>query len=769
MNADDTQASTAHEKRTVAKSATLQKSCDIYAHTKPDTPCEEWEMLYGKNGHAENTARIIGSFSPIVDKSVLRNDAKLLKWLGRIHDVGKASSEFQEHLRGGAAADHKTAASYIAQNTNSFPYSSLLPYVLYGHHSGLPQGTKLFGETLACYKPNGRVIESIPKKYTVFSTNKLKCSSFIPQGKLSKNETVFSLMMFVRMMHSALVDADWLATEEYMSPERSRERQSFKSDSVETLSSKLEAFINERERSSNGRINALRKKIHKACFKAGDKRRGIYRLNVPTGGGKTLSSLSFALRHAVKHGLKRVIYVIPYTSIIEQTADEFRKVLGSRNVLEHQSNITDENDSTQNRYASENWDMPVIVTTSAQFFETLFSCKNSKCRKIHNIAQSVIVFDEAQSLPTDLLFPCIECIKVLRRHYSCSALLCTATQPALEHRERFFDIGWRHNEAKSLLGDRMEQMLRRKMKRVSVEAIGKKDTAELIEHYVQHGGSALFIVNLTRHAQELYNALQEYGCENVYHLSARMCPHHRLEVLETVRERLAANLPTILVATRVIEAGVDISFPIVYRDRCGVDSLAQSAGRCNRHGELESGKVFFFKSSEKEYDIPIMLVDLYNGANALDDMMLEDPNLDIFSSDAVNTYFQRFYSKGRHNHWDADDTMAAKVGSSAGMLRAWNFPDIDAGFQMIPDNQRALFVPYGDKGKRVLETLRTYRDNGWCISRALRRKLQSFSINVYEGEFNEMLKNGQVANFFQENSIFCLTDEKKYSKIGLVR
>lgn len=769
MSNGTTKNATRQQKRTVAKTATVQKPHKIYAHTKPDTPCEEWETLYGKNGHAESTARIIERFSPIVDKKILRNDAKLLRWLGRIHDVGKASPDFQNHLHGGAGADHKTAAAHIAQKLNDPLYASLLPYVLYGHHNGLPQGTSLFHETLASYKADACVMENIPKKYKRFNTNNLHISKYIPQGKLSKNETMFSLMMFVRMVHSALVDADWLATEEYMCTDKSEERQSFGSDDIKTLSDRLEAFICERERSSSGRINAIRKKIHKTCFKAGTKRRGIYRLNVPTGGGKTLSSLSFALHHAVKHGLKRVIYVIPYTSIIEQTANEFREVLGSNNVLEHQSNITDENDNAQNRYASENWDMPVVVTTNTQFFETLFSCKNSKCRKIHNIAQSVIVFDEAQSLPTDLLFPCIECIKVLRRHYSCSALLCTATQPALDYRERFFDIGWKHNEAKSLLGEQMEQTLQREMKRVSVEIIGEKDTTELIGHYKRHGGSAMFIVNLTRHAQELYNALLKHGCENVYHLSARMCPQHRLEVLKTVRERLAANLPTVLVATRVVEAGVDISFPIVYRDRCGIDSLAQSAGRCNRHGELESGKVFFFKSSEKEYDIPIVLDDLYNGANVLDDMLLEDPNLDIFSSDVVNTYFQRFYSKGRHNNWDADDTMAAKVGSSAGMLRAWNFPDIDAGFQMIPDNQRTLFVPYGDKGKRVLETLRSYRDNGWCISRALRRKLQSFSINVYEGEFNEMLKNGQVANFFQENSIFCLTDEKKYSKIGLVR
>lgn len=615
------------------------------AHTSENRPAE---FLYGLDGHAEKTERILKTFHPFVE-SVVPQDSLLLPILGRYHDMGKASRAFQQYLQGKPdKVDHKTAAARWWRKDDNDLYGTILGYAFLGHHSGLPNFATAFDDAFGQTKID-EAVEALPPEWK----EKPRPASYVPNLKgmaANEREAVFLLSILTRMLHSSLIDADWLATEEFMNPQVAEERRRVRDgrDSIECLSQKLETHLASLEaQAKKTEINVLRKEIHEACFRAALKEQGVFQLSVPTGGGKTLSSLSFALEHARRHGLDRVIYVIPFTSIIEQTAREFRKVLGNQNVVEHQSNIADGCDTRENRYAVENWDAPLIVTTNVQFFETLFACKNKRCRKLHNIAKSVIIFDEAQALPTNYLHPCLASMKVLQKLCGCSLVLCTATQPNLVNRDGF-QIGWQKKELRSLIGRDLEAKLVRKMKRVKFEDLGVLNEAGLIEHLRENKiQSALMIVNMTKQAQNLYRLLKESGREGVFHLSARMCSAHRTEVLRKVCERLKGNLPTVLVSTRVVEAGVDISFPVVYRDQCGLDSLAQSAGRCNRHSEEKCGMVYSYAAKESAYNEFSSLPDLQQGVYARMTVQKKCPPDEILSPETINAYFDEFYWKRR--------------------------------------------------------------------------------------------------------------------------
>lgn len=742
----------------------------IIAHTKKDTPQEEWEPLYGESGHAELTARMMDRFPRLFSPAVLADEKPLLRLLALAHDMGKASHKFQAYLKGGAQADHKTAAAAWAGRMPSL-MGKLLPYVFHGHHSGLPAGTHLYGGVLGSYAMPPEVEQEMPPELKSLAGG--LASPVFAHGARTPREAVFSAMLMVRMLHSALVDADWLATESYTEPELAAERAACRYDSMESLSAKVEQFIAHREEGAQGGINALRKRIHHACHAAGEKSPGLYRLNVPTGGGKTLSSLSFALNHARLHGMSRVIYVIPYTSIIDQTAREFRDVVGADNVLEHHSNLQPEKDTRRNRLAAENWDAPLIVTTSVQFFESLFSAQNRRCRKLHNIAHSVIIFDEAQNLPTDYLAPCLLAMKTLQRQYGCTLLLCTATQPALENRERLFEIGWPREEVHSLIGTEFEVELAEKMKRVEVEFLQGMDTPALLAHFAETGEqSALFIVNLTRQAQDLFAALREAGYSGLYHLSARMCPAHRTAVLQEVRTRLEQGLPTILVSTRVVEAGVDISFPVVYRDRCGLDSLAQSAGRCNRHGEAPMGRVFSYAAAEPEYALPATFKDLQEGAYSMEDTLAVMGQGNVFSPETVERYFQLFYSKRRSStcDWDAmSRTLGDYVGTGSKNVPGWDFPAISAAFELIPGGQVSLLIPYGENAAEAVAEIRACHNAKRPLHRALRQRMQQLSVNIYSQEWGKLYpEHTEVLD--ADNGICLLVNEKLYHPdTGLLR
>ena len=761
------------------KANSYHAGMEIYAHSDP------WEFLYGPEGHAERTRRAIESFFPFFSAEIWPPEeaTRCMRLLALAHDMGKASRAWQQYLRDSAEGrladktDHKTAAAKWALENIEGPMGALLAYAFAGHHSGLPNGVELFAK-LRDFELTPEVMDSLPEE--------LRGNFQLPLPKLGHGQTMapgapravqnamagecaMLLSMVVRMLHSSLIDADWTATAQN-SDECSKELPQH--SPLTTLSDKLEAHLQQIERNGkNTHINALRQKIHETCYAAAERESGgtpIYRLNVPTGGGKTLSSLSFALRHAVLCNKQRVIYVIPFTSIIEQTAGQFREVLGAENVLEHHSNVSEENDNEENRRASENWDAPVIVTTSVQFFESLFSNQNRRCRKLHNIAQSVIIFDEAQTLPTHLLAPCIAAMKALQYEFGCTLVLCTATQPAFTRDAELFPIGWDASESRSLIGEELETRLQQEMKRVEVENVGRKNKEELVDHFLASGNeSALFIVNLTRQAQELFATLRNRGVENMYHLSARMCPAHRAEVLHEVCDRLENHMPTVLVATRVVEAGVDISFPVVYRDKCGLDSLAQSAGRCNRHGELPLGKVFYF--DDPDSSLSANMADLREGNYALDDVLHDHAMEQVFENGVIEEYFRLFYDRMRQlcksENWDEKGIMPL-IGQFADLVRAWDFPSIAEKFRIIPEGQHSLIIPYGDAGEKLRSRLLELQRLELMPTREDYREIQRFSVSVYAQEWQNISREP----VHEAAGLFMLADAAWYDKErGLLR
>ncbi|NCC94375.1 MAG: CRISPR-associated helicase Cas3', partial [Opitutae bacterium] len=462
-------------------------------------------------------------------------------------------------------------------------------------------------------------------------------------------EDGFTCSFFTRMLFSALVDADFLDTERFMTPAKHAWRVPGPSldELMDALDGRLAAFA------PSGRINELRAEILAHCLDKAALTPGLFTLSVPTGGGKTLSSMAFALDHARRHGLRRVIYVIPYTSIIEQNARVFREIFPEGAVIEHHStfdprrtfsdadNAGESAEARRHRLACENWDAPVVVTTNVQFFESLFAAKPSRCRKLHNVAGSVIILDEAQMLPVEYLDPCLRTLEELTNHYRCSVVLCTATQPALR-REDFAAIR-RNGRVPGLSGldaerelapepDRLHEAFRRTELR-DLGELALADVAQLVRGPEQ----VLCIVNTRARAADLYGMVEDEP--GARHLSALMCPTHRSERLAEIRRMLKEGAPCRVVSTQLVEAGVDVSFPEVIREMAGLDSIVQAAGRCNREGEREGvAPVSVFYPAEG-------LGRAFSAQAGHADSVLRnlDEGADPFSPTAIRHYFRLHY------------------------------------------------------------------------------------------------------------------------------
>lgn len=486
--------------------------------------------------HLEKTAELAGQYAEAFGA---------YQWgycAGLLHDIGKYSQEFQRRIRGSEEqVDHATAGAQLCHEKKG--YYSLLSYCIAGHHAGLADtGTRNDRSNMPTLY--GRLKKQIPDYNAYKGEIQIPQLMELPFVIQNRKEAGFASAMFIRMLYSCLVDADFLNTETFMNKGMT-ERDCGDSISVlyEKCMSGISGWLKNEDRNT---INGRRTEILKHCLEMASKERGLFCLTVPTGGGKTMASLAFALKHAAEHGMNRVIYVIPYTSIIEQTAGIFAEKLGQKNVLEHHSNVdytvSDELKSMQ--LAAENWDKPVVVTTNVQFFESMFSNRSSKCRKLHNVADSVIVFDEAQMLPTDYLKPCIAVMEQLIRHYRSSVVLCTATQPALQN---LFseDIGFR--ELCPGVDDQFAFF-----KRSKIRDLGRISGDSLVER-LKNEYSALCIFNTKKTAQNMY---QELRGEGVYHLSTAMYPVHRKQVLTEIRKRLDEKKRCIVLSTSLVEAGV---------------------------------------------------------------------------------------------------------------------------------------------------------------------------------------------------------------------
>ncbi len=655
---------------------------------------------------------------------------------GLLHDIGKYSEKFQMRLQGGAITDHATAGAKELFAKKNY----IGAYCISGHHSGLLDGGGP-ADAGGAATLMGRMEKEV-EDYRAFQSE-VRIPEFpFPIPLKAQGAGGFSLSFFIRMLFSCLVDADYLDTEAFMREERVS-RGGFDSTDVlyERLFCHIEAWLKNEDRNT---ISGRRTEILKACMKAGERSQGLFRLTVPTGGGKTISSLAFALRHAKEHGLKRVIYVIPYTSIIEQNSQIFKGILGARNVLEDHSNVMMENSEELMRaqLATENWDCPVVVTTNVQFFESLFASKTSKCRKLHNIAGSVIIFDEVQMLPVNYLKPCIRAVSELVGNYHCTAVLCTATQPSLEP---FFSS---EMKAVELCPDVKGQY--EFFRRTSIKNAGVLSETDLVGR-LKEQQQVLCILNSRKRVQRVYDALEGEQKQEVFHLSTFLYPRHRNRLLRQIRERLKKGLPVRLIATSLVEAGVDVDFRSVYRELAGVDSLIQSAGRCNREGRRRSEEceTIFFTLEQDDIHLPQAL-DLPIKVAAQVAELYED----ISAPEAIAEYFNRLY------HFKGEGLDAKNiVGQFEDGTRSWLFPfaTVSREFKLIESDTKAILIDLEPEAQEIAARIR----RGEC-SRQLVRDAGQYCVNVYDNDFEKMNGAGMLEAI--DLNFYVLCDKDQYTE-----
>lgn len=696
----------------------------LYAHSLVNEPIEKWQSL---SDHSLRVAQIASQFS------IAFNSQQAASLLGLVHDLGKSRSAFQGYLRrqNGIDAsdcdngehDHSgVGACWLAKEVPGF--GKLLSYCVAGHHAGLP-------DWLGGVNPNGAL--SLRLKAAEKTLDEADVSSWVRENaalwlgeKIAQPWAGFvskDASFWIRMLYSALVDADFLDTESFMDKRRHRERAASYSSLMllaDVFFTKLDA---KQVAACPTPLNALRVKIRNACEESACEKPGLFSLTVPTGGGKTLSSAAFAFRHALMHGKQRIIYVIPYTSIIEQTASQFSSFLGKDSVLEHHANLDPEEETLHSRLASENWDAPLIVTTAVQFFESLYACKPSKCRKLHNIVDSVIVLDEIQLLPATLLLPITEALHQLTTHYGCTCLFSTATQPHLKEVS---------GKPTALAGDAIREIIPQSMdlyhdlKRTQIvfPALGspRKSWDEISRELMQHF-QVLCIVNTRRSARELYG----YMPAGTIHLSASMCGEHRSRIIAEIKRRLAKGECVRVISTQLIEAGVDVDFPFVYRAMCGLASVVQSAGRCNREGLMEGlGKVIVFNPPEVS-----PTGDLLWGEEVLEEMLAANRGvLNVDNAQVYPEYYRRFFMR----HHDYGTVFGKLLDDPRDGLQ---FREAAEAFRMIDSRgSQVVVVRYGENEKWIsaLQNEGPMRD--------VFRHLQRYAVSIPKQTAERLLETG---------------------------
>lgn len=685
--------------------------------------------------HLQGTAELAGKFAGKFGKT---------DWgycCGLLHDIGKYSTEFQRKIQENLdiQVDHSTAGAKVCMSLGGL--YAIMSYCIAGHHAGIPdRGRKGLPSSL---------FDRLEKKLYDYSKyeNDVKIPKIIanPFDPEQVTDFDFSLSAFIRILYSCLVDADFLDTEHFMS---NGTVQRDPGESVEKLLYKLQTHISGwLGNFDDTTVNGRRSEILRNCLKQGKSPKGLFQLTVPTGGGKTVASLAFALQHAVENHMDRVIYVIPYTSIIEQNAQVFREILGNENVLENHSNVDYESseDFKRLQLAAENWDKPVIVTTNVQFFESLYSNKSSKCRKLHNIVNSVIIFDEAQMLPTNYLKPCIAMMEELLQQYGTSIVLCTATQPALLP---FFAA---KQAARELCPRRKEQF--RFFERVTYRNNGIITEEEMADRLFEER-QALCIVNTRKRAQNLYEHLRGDG---IYHLSTTMYPSHRKQVLAEIGKRLREKKKRcIVISTSLVEAGVDLDFATVYRELAGVDSIVQAAGRCNRNGkrEKEESVVHVFQWEDKE-GVPGQRQQI----DITQSLLAEGK--DVTTLENITEYFRRLY----HVKGESLDQKRILEKFQDG---DYQFATVAKEFKLIEENTVTVYINREPEAGVLLQEIQQHG-----LTKSLMREAGQYCVNVRrKGDdsgpdllFEKMYKSGMLeAVTAGAKDFYVLTDNRQYQE-----
>lgn len=746
----------------------MQNSADsiilpVFAHSLENGPEEEWEPLAD---HLALVSKMAARFAGQFGANVLGDVA------GRLHDIGKMSAAFQSYIGGNGALkgpDHATAgAREAARLYGATGFGRILAYCIAGHHAGLADGGSEHVPGTLSHRLMKKPIES----YAGWEvhTGELPEKSAIgpPAPLIAKSQHFgFERAFFIRMLFSALVDADFLATEQFYAEAKSETVKRGFVNSLETLRERLNDKLADKA-STDTEVNRLRGDILAHVRAQASQSPGLFSLTVPTGGGKTLTSLAFALDHAIAHGLDRIIYVIPYTSIIEQTAQVFRDAVGDDgDVLEHHSAVEwdpkgAEQDDDEGREGlkklrrdAENWDVRIVVTTSVQFFESLFAARTSACRKLHNLAKSVIILDEAQTLPLPLLRPCMAAIGTLTTGYGASVVLCTATQPALSKQDGF-ERGLKN--VRELAPD--PQALYTQLKRVRVETVPEPLSDDALAEQLRAQDQVLCIVNSRAHARELFGQISD--APGARHLTTLMCPLHRRAALAEIRQDLKNQKPVRLIATSLIEAGVDIDFPTVWRAMTGLDSIAQAAGRCNREGLRAEGIANVFTPEGRKAP-PAM--EQFAAATR---EVLRAHGDDPLGLEAIKAYFSLVYWTKGPDQLDAA-MLGDKPNQTQGILNAiedtanaLNFPfaQIASAFRFIEDTMQPVIVPYQAVGAR--ESVESLVRSLGFVDRpgAIARKLALYSVPVPRNDCAKLIASGAASyvNFQKFGEQFILLE-----------
>ena len=682
--------------------------------------------------HLLGTAKLAKQFAESFEAGT---DAELA---GLQHDIGKCTAGFQARLHGGARVDHATAGAKAAFEKGNLPVSLAIA----GHHGGIPDGGNAHDEqeeATLC----GRVKRDIP--YDASILDQLTLPSGKPPAWLGRD--LLQTAFYTRMLYSCLVDADFQDTQNFMDGTPApRGGHASIQELLELARKRADMYL---AAAAQDPVSAQRNAALRACVEHGRAwPKGLYTLTVPTGGGKTFASLAFALEQAAAQKLERVIYVIPYTSIIDQTAFVFSELLGEENVLEHYSGAeyqtAEPEEMTREQYrkllASENWDAPVIVTTAVQFFESLYSNRSSRCRKLHHIANSVVIFDEAQTIPNDYLLPCLSAITQLVQFYHTTAVLCTATQPAFDPllKKLAPAIAVReicpHTEA-----------LYAALHRTTLDDLGAVEQEALCSRLCQHE-QLLCVVNRRSTAQELYAALPQEGR---YCLTTLLCAADRRAQIAEIRARLKDGRPCRVVSTSLIEAGVDVDFPAAYREDSGLDSLLQTAGRCNREGKRSAEQSFVYRFCLNGQAPPAMLA---KNVSAL--RYAARKYADISSPDAIHAYFAELFQLKGDNALDKKGILAATESGIDGCLLP--FAQIAERFHLIETPTRTVYLPI-EEGSALCQRLQAGE-----INRTLLRKLGQYSVDCYEQQFRA-LDNAGALELLPDGAAI-LTDLSKYSR-----
>ena len=731
-----------------------------YAHSAQDElgnllPYKHWQTL---QSHSVNVGEMAAEFARVFGSQEIACQA------GKLHDLGKYSKAFDRRLHGGSSVDHATAGAKIAVERWGDVIGKLMAFCIAGHHAGLNGSGE--GDNRRTLK-QCLVLQfgaDIPALDNLWQQEiKLPQNLSAPPLKADAHHPFFSYAFFTRMLYSCLVDADYLDTEAFYSNLENKVAERGGYPDLNSLQHNFNQFINAFRRrvaqaskqteaeKRNAALNRLRSEILDHAVEQAAQPQGLFTLTVPTGGGKTFTSMAFALEHAKRHNMRRVIYVIPFTSIIEQNAAEFRKAfgeLGEQAVLEHHSTFDDgklQNEATKDklRLASENWDAPIVVTTAVQFFESLFADRSSRCRKLHNIAGSVIILDEAQMLPLNLLLPIMQAIKELAQNYRCSIVMCTATQPAVQAENGFYHGFENVREIAP-----KPTALFDKLRRTTVQHIGTQTDADLLAKFGEHP-QMLVIVNNRRHARGLYDQVKHL--DGTFHLTTLMCAKHRSQKLDEIRGRLKNGEPCRVIATSLIEAGVDVDFPLVMRAEAGLDSVAQAAGRCNREGKRpsENSFVWIFAPEDKWQAPPELATQA-----AVMRLTADEFSDNLLSAQAVAAYFAELYQlKGS----ELDNKKILKMHNDTGQSLDFPFQTIADKFRMIESHMQPLIIPFDVEVENLISSLHHADHIGGLL-----RKLQPYTVQIPEKALAALYKAGRIEPINEKNF-----GKQFYTLIGL--